>query len=235
VFMAAGIVGALTIATLCLGLRSAPRESVVIERAGREPLLWRALDLRLRAFLVAIAVVSAATVPEALIVLWATEHGIRFAWIPVLWALAHAVKALVAWPCGELADRFGPMRVLAFGWPLRVAALLALSTGEPGLAGTSVLFVMYSGSLAVTEAAERALVAAVAPREVQGTAYGWFHLLAGLGALPGAWFIGQLWQSFGSRSALLAAAALGSAACAAAAMLAVRTGTFFRARSTSGG
>jgi MFS-type transporter involved in bile tolerance (Atg22 family) len=207
----------------------------VITAAPRAPLIWRGLDTRLRAFLVAVAVVAAATVPEALIVLWATERGVMVVWIPVLWAAAHAVKALVAWPCGELTDRFGAMSVLAFGWPLRVAALLGLGFFQPGLVGTWALFIAYCASLAATEAAERALIATAAPREVQGTAYGWFHLFAGLGALPGAWFIGYLWQSSGSRSALIAAAAIGAVACIAAAALAAQTATLFRARSPSEG
>ncbi|MGH8308709.1 MAG: MFS transporter, partial [Steroidobacteraceae bacterium] len=233
VFFAAGVLGALTIATVWLGLKSAAYETAVVVPTERAPLIWRGLDWRLRAVLVAVAVVTAATVPEALIVLWATARGVALAWIPVLWAAAHAVKALIAWPLGEVADRVGALKVLAFGWPMRVAALLVLAFFQPAGALVWVLFVVYCSTLAVTEAAERALVASAAPREVQGTAYGWFHLFAGLGALPGAGLIGLLWQSAGSRTALAAAAVAGALACIAAAALAVRSETFFRARSPS--
>ncbi|MGH7286789.1 MAG: MFS transporter [Myxococcota bacterium] len=233
VFFAAGVLGALTIATVWLGLKSAAYETAVVVPTERAPLIWRGLDWRLRAVLVAVAVVTAATVPEALIVLWATERGVALAWIPVLWAAAHAVKALIAWPLGEVADRVGALKVLAFGWPMRVAALLVLAFFQPAGALVWVLFVVYCSTLAVTEAAERALVASAAPREVQGTAYGWFHLFAGLGALPGAGLIGLLWQSAGSRTALAAAAVAGALACIAAAALAVRSETLFRARSPS--
>lgn len=235
VFLAAGVLGALTVATLCLGLRDAPRKDAIVSAGPRQRLIWRGLDARLRAFLIAVAVVSAATVPEVLIVLWATEHGVAVVWIPVLWSVTHAVKALVAWPCGELADRFGALRVLAIGWPLRVAALLALALNDPPLAGAWLLFIAYGTSLAVTEAAERALIATAAPREVQGTAYGWFHLFAGLGALPGAWVIGYLWQARGASFALVAAAAVATVACIAAAWLARETASAFRARSLPGG
>jgi MFS family permease len=235
VFLIAGVLGAITIGTLVIGLKSTPPQDAKVVTPKAPPLVWRGLDPSLRAFLVAVAAVTAATVPEALIVLWALERGIAVVWIPVLWAVAHAVKAGVAWPFGELADRLGAMRVLAFGWPLRVAALLALAYLEPAGAAAWMLFIAYAGSLAATEAAERSLIAAAAPRAVQGTAYGWYHLFAGLGALPGAWLIGYLWQTSGSRPALLAAAVIGGLACIAAAALAARTGTSFRARSPAGG
>jgi len=233
VFLAAGVLGVVTVATLWTGLeRSAPAPAPLPDAAA--PLIWRGLDVRLRAFLIAVAVVTAATVPEALIVLWAMQHGVAIAWIPILWAAAHALKALVAWPCGELADRFGALRVLAIGWPLRVGALLALAFTVPEGVVVWLLFIAYCATLAITEAAERALIAASAPGAVQGTAFGWFHLFAGLGALPGAWLIGYLWQSAGSRTALVAAAAIGSVACIAAGALATGTGRFFRARSAAG-
>jgi MFS family permease len=73
--------------------------------------------------------------------------------------------------------------------------------------------------LAATESAERTVLAASVPLERRGTAYGWFHLLTGLAALPGALLFGSLWQNQGSRVALTAAAILAGLACVAAAMI----------------
>ncbi len=229
VFLVAGVLGALTLVTLLGGLAKADVPAQVPMRTA--PLIWRGLDARLRAFLIAAGVVAAATVPEALLVLWATEHGVALAWIPILWAAAHALKALLAWPCGELVDRFGAMPVLVFGWPLRVAALVALASFAPAGATVWILFVAYGATLAVTEAAERSLVAAAAPEGVRGTAFGWFHLFAGVGALPGALLIGTLWESQGFRTALLAAALIGAVASATAGVLAIRSRAVFTARS----
>ncbi|MDP2962539.1 MAG: hypothetical protein Q8N54_07235, partial [Sulfurimicrobium sp.] len=41
------------------------------------------------------------------------------------------------------------------------------------------LFAFYGLFLAATEGAEKALVANLAPKELLGTAYGWFNLTAG--------------------------------------------------------
>jgi MFS family permease len=229
IFLVAGVLGALTLVTLIVGLAKSDVPAQAPVRSA--PLIWRGLDSRLRAFLIAAGVVAAATVPEALLVLWATEHGVALAWIPILWAAAHALKALLAWPCGELVDRVGALPVLVFGWPLRVGALIALASIAASGATVWVLFVAYGATLAVTEAAERTLVAKTAPEAVRGTAFGWFHLFAGVGALPGAWLIGTLWQTQGFRVALLAAALIGTLASVAAGALALRTRAVFTARS----
>lgn len=215
VFMLAAGFGVAVMAVLVIGLPStAPAASKV-----SAPLTWGSLDRRARGLLVAVAVLAAATLPEAMIVLWATQQGLAAVWVPVLWAAAHAVKAATAWGCGVWVDRIGPQRVLAFGWPARVAALAILAWVPPAGAVIWIAFVHYAATLAATESAERTLLAASVPLERRGTAYGWFHLLTGLAALPGALLFGSLWQNQGSRVALTAAAILAGLACVAAAMI----------------
>jgi predicted phage tail protein len=49
--------------------------------------------------------------------------------------------------------------------------------------------------MAATEGAEKALVADIVPRQLLGTAYGWFNLTAGAMLLPASIIFGWLWQS----------------------------------------
>jgi MFS-type transporter involved in bile tolerance (Atg22 family) len=82
-----------------------------------------------------------------------------------------------------------------------------------GLAASSeltiwVLFLAYAGSLAFTEGAERALIGDYAPSGKKATAFGLYHMTAGLLALPGAVLFGALWQWFGEAAAFLTAAGL---------------------------
>lgn len=215
VFLIAAGFGAAVMCTLIWGL---PRQRGPALRGEPPRLAWRALDPRARALLVAVALLAAASVPEAMVVLWATERGLALTWVPILWAAAHALKSAIAWPSGWLVDRIGARMVLGVGWPARVLALawLAAFAGQ----GTIVwlAFAFYSMTLAATEAAERALLAGIVAPEARGTAFGWFHLLTGLAALPGALLIGTLWQSLGASFALAVAAAIAAAACMAAAM-----------------
>jgi sugar phosphate permease len=62
------------------------------------------------------------------------------------------------------------------------------------------LFAFYGLFLAATEGAEKALVADLAPKELLGTAYGWFNLTAGL-LLPASLLFGWLWQGISAEAA----------------------------------
>jgi MFS family permease len=55
----------------------------------------------------------------------------------------------------------------------------------------------------LTEGAERALVRDLAPPADRGTAYGWFHMIVGLAAIPAGVLLGGLWSLYGVTTAFL--------------------------------
>jgi MFS family permease len=210
VFLIGAVFGVLVMLTLWRGL---PEETPAPSVGERTPWRWGSLDLSVRTLLLAVATLTAFAVPEVLVVLWATERGLAVVWVPLMWAAAHALKAGVAWPAGILVDRLGPMRVLALGWPARVLALATLALLQGPVAAVAVAFAFYSVTLALTEAAERTLVAAKVPAEARGAAFGWFHFMTGIAAIPGALLLGLLWQFQGASVALSVAAAGSALAC----------------------
>ena len=185
---------------------------------------FKRLDRRLKALLVAAGLMALAALPEAFMVLWAVDAGIELSLIPLVWALASAVKMAVVFPAGQLSDRLGRLPVLVGGWTARVTVLLLLSFTDPGGAWAWVMFVAYAACLAVNEAPERSLVGDVAPQGLRGTAYGVYHFVTGLLALPGAALLGWVWQSAGPAAAFLLAAALTAVAAAAMLGLALHAG-----------
>jgi MFS family permease len=72
----------------------------------------------------------------------------------------------------------------------------------------------------LTEGTERALVADLVPLARRGTAYGWYNLTIGIGALPASLIFGELWDHYGSPTAFHFGAAL--AVTAALGMTAIR-------------
>jgi MFS-type transporter involved in bile tolerance (Atg22 family) len=70
-----------------------------------------------------------------------------------------------------------------------------------------VLFLVYAAALACTEAAERALIGDVAPEGQKGTAFGAYHFVCGVLALPSAALFGWLWERHGVATAFSVAAA----------------------------
>jgi MFS family permease len=169
---------------------------------------WGALDSRVRALIIATGGLALATTPEVFLVLWAQAHGLKIIWVPLLWAAASAIKAVVALPGGYGSDRFGRTPVVLLGWGGRILVLTGL--GLTAASGWSIwlLFLAYAGCLALTEGAERALIGDYAPVGTKATAFGLYHMTAGLLALPGAVLFGTLWQWFGETPAFLAAAVL---------------------------
>jgi MFS family permease len=215
VFLWSILPGLAVLALIALGL---PADAPVALSAAPR-LEFRTLHPRLKALLVAAGLMALAALPEAFMVLWAVQAGIDLALIPLVWALASAVKMAVVFPAGQLSDRLGRLPVLVGGWSARIAVLLVLASAEVTGPWAWVLFVAYAACLAVNEAPERSLVGDVAPEGLRGTAYGVYHFVTGVLALPGAVLLGWVWQVAGSPAAFLLAAAL--TAVAAVAMLAL--------------
>jgi MFS-type transporter involved in bile tolerance (Atg22 family) len=160
--------------------------------------------------ILASGVLALASVPEVFVVLWATQAGMSFTWVPLVWAAASLAKMLIALPAGVVSDRIGRLPVLLGGWSARIIVLLLLAFTSPGALGVWILFIAYSATLALTEPAERSLIGDLADERERGTAFGLYHLTGGLLVLPGAVVFGTLWQAFGSGPAFATAAAVTS-------------------------
>jgi len=206
VFLLSVIPGLLVVGLLVFGLPDIPLTESAASRPAR--LEWRALDRRLRALVAATAGLALATAPEVFLVLWAQSRGLEVVWIPLLWAAASGVKMLVAMPAGQWSDRLGRLPILLIGWTGRIVLLVALGLSQGGGLTVWLLFLAYAGSLAFTEGSERALIGDHAPVGQRGTAFGLYHMVAGLLALPGALLFGALWQWLGQAVAFLTAAGL---------------------------
>ncbi len=215
VFLASAVPGVLVLLLLVFGLPAGRPVAAMSPQRFR----WRHLHGRLRGLIVATGLLALAAVPEVFVVLWATQSGLPVAWIPLVWAAASLAKMVIAMPAGMLSDRLGRLPLLVGGWTARVIVLLLLASTSPGAIGVWALFIAYSATLAVTEPAERSLIGDHAAEHERGTAYGLYHLVAGLLALPGAVIFGLLWQRFGSPSAFVTAAVV--TALSAVLMLAV--------------
>jgi MFS family permease len=136
--------------------------------------------------------------------------------VPILWALLHVVKSFSSTPGGILSDRFGRKPLIVAGWLLYAAVYYAFSrAGSQWQAWT--LFAVYGVYFGMTEGVEKALVADLVVPERRGTAFGWYNLTIGIGALPASLLFGAIWDRWGSTVAfdfgavLALAAAIGMA------------------------
>jgi MFS family permease len=166
---------------------------------------------------VVLAIFTLGNSSDAFLILRAQEAGIALALVPVVWSLHHLVKAAASTSGGALSDRIGRRRTIVLGWGVYALAYAGFALARSAWAVTA-LFAFYGLFHALSEGAERALVADLAGDRTRGRAFGLFHAVTGAVLLPASVLTGVLWQRFGAPVALALGAAL--AALAAIGMLA---------------
>lgn len=171
------------------------------------------------AYLVIVLVFTLGNSTDAFLLVRARQLGVSTALIPILWAALHVVKSVTSTPGGALSDRIGRVPTLIAGW-VTFALVYAGFAFADAQWHAWALFGCYGLFFALTEATEKALVADLVPAERRGTAFGWFNLTIGLGALPASLVFGLLWDRFGAPTAFLVGAGL--AAIASLAITALR-------------
>ena len=166
---------------------------------------------------------------DAFLLLRANQLGIPVALIPVLWAMLHVVKSASSTPGGALSDRLGRKPLIVAGWLLYALVYFAFARASQPWHGWA-LFAVYGVYFGLVEGTEKALVADVAPPERRGTAFGWYNLAVGLGALPASLLFGAIWDRFGPAAAFQLGAALALAAALGMALVAPGRPTAHEAR-----
>jgi MFS family permease len=205
VFALAAIPAALAVVTLVFGVREEPRAAATTAHAtegGSGP-----LEAGLVRYLAVLALFTLGNSSDAFLLLRAQEAGIAIAAIPALWAWHHLVKAGASTWGGTLSDRAGRRRVIVAGWGVYALAYAGFAVASSALAVVA-LFALYGLFHALTEGAERALVADLASTSTRGRAFGLFHAVTGAALLPASLLTGVLWQRFGARVALATGAVL---------------------------
>lgn len=130
---------------------------------------------------------------------------------PLTWAALHVVKVISSVPGGKLSDRLGRKPVIAAGWLLYAGVFVGLAFVEEQWA-VWALMAAYGVYFGLTEGAQRALVAEIAPKRGQGTAFGWYYLTMGILALAASVMFGVLWEQISPTAAFLVSAGLAVAA-----------------------
>ncbi|GAO36753.1 MFS transporter [Sulfuricella sp. T08] len=147
-------------------------------------------------YLLVLALFTLGNSSNMFLLLRAKEMGLPDYQVPILWALVSLTAMLFSTPLSALSDRFGRTRLIVSGWGIYGLFYLFLGLNGDVLWLLWPMFAFYGLFMAATEGAEKALVADLAPKELLGTAYGWFNLTAGIMLLPASILFGWLWQSF---------------------------------------
>jgi MFS family permease len=152
------------------------------------------------------AILTLARFSEAFLVLRAQSVGMPVASVPWVMAAMSAVYAVVAFPAGAWADHGHSLRLISLGMLSLIASDLVLAhAASPAvvIAGGA----LWGLHMALTQGLLSALVAAVAPPDLRGTAFGMFSLVTGVALLVASALAGWLWDAVGPRYTFYAGAA----------------------------
>lgn len=151
------------------------------------------------------AVFQLARFSEAFLILRARELGLGLELTPLVLVMMNLVYSFTSYPAGNLSDS------IKREW-LLIAGLLVLVLSDFFLAfGTNLFWIFFGIALwglhmGLTQGILAALVSDHCPRELRGTAYGFFNLLSALALLMASSVAGFLWDSMGSQATFLASA-----------------------------
>ena len=169
------------------------------------------LPRRLVAFFAVLLLFSLGNSADAFLLLRLSGELGSVTYIPLLWAGLHVVKASLSTWGGGLSDRLGRKRVIVLGWAVYAAVYAGFAVATDATVFVA-LFLLYGVYFALTEGAEKALVADLAPVAQRGTAFGLYNAALGLGALGASVGFGLLYERVSASAAFGAGAALAALA-----------------------
>jgi MFS family permease len=157
----------------------------------------------LKLFLLVTAVFSLGNSSNFFLVLRAKNLHIEDNLIPLLYMTMNVMYALLSYPAGRLADRFGKARIAFLGY-LLYAALFALFALETRRSALWILFPLQGIYLAFTDGVGTAYMATLLPGERKATGFAIYYTVMGLALLPASTFGGWLWERYSPSATFIA-------------------------------
>jgi MFS family permease len=201
------IPGLLAALAIVYAIRHAPRA----EERHRQPIRLRVrpvLTGRLGRMMVGVSAFEFGNVAATLLILRATElltpsrSQDRATQLALgLYVTYNLAATLASIPAGRLGDRHGAVLVLALGVGMFGLAYAGFAAGPTSVLTLAPWFVAAGVAIGCVETAEHAAVAALAPVELRGSAFGLLAAVQSFGNLAASAIAGLLWTAASPRIA----------------------------------
>lgn len=208
IFLLAAIPGVIGIGILIVGVKEPKIHIEESEKKIFHPIRdWKTLNPDFKLFLLAIFIFTLGNSTDAFLLLKLSNGGVPVAWVAILWACLHIIKMTSTYWGGKFTDSIGKKKMMILGWLYYSGIYFAFSQVN-SLIPLILVFLAYGVFYGLSEPAERALVAEMVPPNLRGSAFGYFHGIIGIGALPASILFGWIWQTFGASWAFITGALL---------------------------
>ena len=176
-------------------------------RAELPPLRWSMLSLPMQRYLLVLMLFTFARASETFILLLGHQLGIGVVELLLLWSALNLCKSVTSTWGGQLADSLGRGALMLFGWiSFSLSFILFGAVGDSVQLWTVSIF--YGLCAGMSEGAERAIISDYASPRERGTAFGWYHLMVGIAAIPAGLLFGSIWQFQSCQAAFIFAGGL---------------------------
>jgi MFS family permease len=181
----------------------------------------------------AVGAFEAGNIAATLLILRATDllepgrghqHAVELALL--LYTLYNVAATLVSLPAGRAADRRGAVIVLLGGVACALAAYVGFALAGASVAVLAACFLGAGVAIGCVETAEHAAVAALAPVELRGSAFGLLAAVQSFGNLVASAVAGVLWTVVSPAAGLLFAGAMMAVALAGLLVASIKRATF---------
>jgi len=173
------------------------RLSVELDAGSRIAGKWRALDKRLKLFLIFTFIFTLGNSSNQFLLLRAKNSGGSVAQVILFYLVYNLTYLLVTYPVTRLSDKIGRKKLLVLGYFFYGLVYLGFAVNN-SLPMFWLLFGIYGLYSGFTEGVEKALVADIAPAGMRATAIGLHATLVGIGLLPASILAGFLWKLLGA-------------------------------------
>lgn len=187
------IPGLFVVGIMILGLKESIRSEA---NHHRFQMTLKPFGGNFRLFLLALFVFTLGNSSDAFLLVRAGELGVSTMMLPLLWFAFHIVKSSGNLFVGRLVDLVGPRLPLSIGWFLYAGVYVAFALATSQWHAWT-LFLVYGVYYALTEPAEKTLVANLVGPDRKGLAFGWYNFAIGIAALPSSLIFGALYEQFG--------------------------------------
>ena len=208
VIVYSAVPGLLAVLVLAVCLREETSSQAPVRKTPQGTLMWSALPPPLRRFLAVLALFTFARASETFILLRGHELGISPVELLLLWALLCLIQSVISVIGGKLADRLRKASLVAFTWGTYGLSFLIFASVTTG-AGLWLAVILYSLFSGIGEGVERSFMSELAEPSTRGTAFGWYHMIGGIAAVPAGLLFGGIWHYTSAPWAFAVAGLLG--------------------------
>jgi MFS family permease len=133
-----------------------------------------------------------------LLIVKASEVGVKIAFIPLVYLIFNSVSVLFSIPFGALSDRIGREKLLIFGYLVYAGVYFGFGFTTQ-ISTIVILFALYGLYSSATDGIQKAFVSDFLDKNKQGTGLGIYNALLGITLLPASIIAGVLYDKVNSR------------------------------------